>query len=107
MPGAPVQCLGDNGVEVQVFGAESCGSVENGGESDSGKSSSTTSITVAPGQKAIVTVSTVEKQVSVPFTIEVETALKRILKGSGTWTGCHTFNSSTHVETKSLDGSEE
>jgi len=105
--GVPALCKVDDGVQLKVVHCESLRSIISDEASVTGNATSSSGLTVSPGRKMIVTVNIVERKRSVPFTMEVTTTDKKILKGSGMWYGCATMDSATDIKSVALDGSEE
>ena len=107
LTGAPAQCVVDDHSVLKVIQSNVPRSIDSDDLAPIRNAKTSSSLTVGPGRKTTVTVTVVENKVSVPFTIEVTTASKKVLKGSGVWVGCATVDSSTDINTESLDGSKE
>ena len=100
--GQPQSVVTDTGPSIAVSGAD----FEKSSESVHGtlEQNSTSTVTIAPGRKLTFTSKVEKKYLSVPFTIEVTTSTKKILKGSGTWIGGAYLNTSSKSDASSLDG---
>ena len=100
--GQPYGIVTDTGPSIAVSGAD----VQKSSESVHGtlEQNSTSTVSIAPGRKLTFTSKVEKKYLSVPFTIEVTTSTKKILKGSGTWIGGAYLNTSNNSDASSLDG---
>ena len=107
MPGAPALCKVDDHYELKVIAGQIPRPIISDEAPVIQNATDSSAFTVSPGRKTIVTVKMVERKWSVPFTIEFTTANKKVLKGSGTWIGCASIDTSTDVKTESLDESKE
>ena len=107
MPGAPAVCIVDDHYELKVIASKIPQPILSDEVPLIHSATKLSTFTVNARGKTVVTVTMVERKYSVPFAIEVTTANKKVLKGSGTWYGCANIDSSTEIKTECLDDSKE
>lgn len=103
-------CIVDNKNKMSLIESNVPRSTESAGFFDSSENrelSVSLTINLNPGMKSITKIEFLDVCYSVPFTVEAKTADRKVLKGSGTWTGGSHLQSSAITKTEPLDGSVE